>query len=280
MESAPLPSAFLLRGGGGPRPAARRPPTEGIGAIHSGEEEGTNLERLHPLAKLLVTALVCVAAFLFRPWVVPAALAALAAILHRGVGGGRARLGTLLGTFPPFAAIIVLASAFLAGHPGPWWHGAAAGLVQSLRVLAMMLAASLFLASTDPVDLADALSRAVRPLERGRARTGGLALMTMLVASFAPLMIEEARRLELAQAVRCGFPRRGPAAVRWAAPLLAPLFAGVIRRADEIDLALRARAFRLGAPRSTLRRAGFGAADWTAAAVSICIFLAGVYAQF
>jgi energy-coupling factor transporter transmembrane protein EcfT len=68
--------------------------------------------------------------------------------------------------------------------------------------------------------------------------------------------------------------------VRAAAPLLAPLFAGVIRRADEIDLALRARAFRLDAPRSAFRPARPGAADYAAVAAALCLFLAGVYAQF
>jgi energy-coupling factor transporter transmembrane protein EcfT len=248
--------------------------------MNRGERADTVLERLHPLAKLFTAALACVAAFLFRPWFVPTAFAAAAALLHRGRGEGPARLGAVLRTFLPFAVIIVLANVFLAGHPGPWWHGAAAGLVQSLRVLSMIVVVNLFLAVTDPVDLSDALARSLRPLERTGLRMGGISLMVMLVASFVPLMVEEARRLELAQAARCGFPRRGPAAVRAAAPLLAPLFAGVIRRADEIDLALRARAFRLDAPRSALRHARPGAADYAAVAAALCLFLAGVYAQF
>ena len=244
----------------------------------SGKE--TILERLHPLVKVFAAALICCAAFLFGPWYVPAACAAAAALLQCSRGAGFARLAAVLRTLPLFVVLIVLANVFLAQHPGPWRHGAAAGLVQSLRVVAAILVADLALAVTDPVDLADALARTLRPLERLGVRAGELSLMVMLVASFAPLMVAEARRLELAQAVRCGFPRRGPAALRSAAMLLAPLVAGVMRRADEIDLALRARAFRIGAPRSALRSPRLSAADCAVIAGSLCILLAGVYAQF
>ncbi len=230
--------------------------------------------------KLLAATLACCAAFLFGPWHVPAALAAAAALLQCSSGAGPSRLLSTLRTLPVFVAIIVLASALLVKHPGPWWNGPAAGLVQSARVVATILVADLFLAVTDPVDLSDALFRALRPLERAGVRAGELSLMVMLVASFAPLMIEEARRLELARAARCGFPGRGPAALRSAVPLIAPLVAGVLRRADEIDLALRARAFRLGAPRSALRGGGLSASDWAVAGAFLCVFLAGVYAQF
>ncbi len=235
--------------------------------------------RFHPLVHVLVTALACVSAFVFRPWYAPAAIAATAAFLLARIAGP-ARLGAALRALPLFAAVIVLANAFLVPQAGPWRQGALFGLVQSLRVAALLLACNLFLALVDPIDFSDAVVRFLRPLERVGIRSGALALTVMLVMSFAPLIVEEARRLELARAVRCGFPKRGPSAVRAAVPLLAPLIIGVLRRADEVDLALRARGFRLDGRRSTLREERPGAADYGIAAASCIAFCVGLYAQF
>ena len=57
-------------------------------------------------------------------------------------------------------------------------------------------------------------------MRRFGLRVGEMSLMTMITFSFIPLMADEVRRLQLAQAARCGFPKRGPAAIRAAAPLL------------------------------------------------------------
>ena len=110
-------------------------------------------------------------------------------------------------------------------------------------------------------DLVAAATRALAPLRRIGLRVGEISLMTMIAFSFIPLMADEVRRLQLAQAVRCGFPKRGPAAIRAAVPLLAPLVIGVFRRADEIDTALHVRCYRMDAPRSSFRGAGWRRAD-------------------
>jgi energy-coupling factor transport system permease protein len=239
----------------------------------------TFLHRLHPLSKLLAAALVSVAAFAFGSWIAVAALAAFVILLHAPRGIGFERLRPLASSMPLFAAIIVLAYVFLVKGEGVWWRDAIAGLKQSLRVLVLVASANLYLAVTDPIDLSDAVMRALSPLRRAGLRVGELSLMTMIAMSFIPLMSEEVRRLQLAQAVRCGFPRRGPGAIRAAVPLLAPLFIGVFRRADEIDTALRVRCYRMDAPRSSLRAAAWRAADSLVCAVAAVLFIAGLYAH-
>jgi len=240
----------------------------------------TFLHRLHPLAKLLVVALVCVAAFLFPSWIVPAALAVFLVLLHAPRSIGFGRLLAVLKPLPLFIAVIVLANVFLVHREAVWWRNAEAGLVQSLRVVVIVVAANLFLVVTDAIDLSDAVLRLLGPLERAGLRVGELSLMTMITFSFIPLMTDEARRLELAQAVRCGFPRRGVGVIRSAVPLLVPLVVGLFRRSDEIDLALQARCYRIGAPRSRLARGVWRRADSLACAAGVIVFLAGVYAQF
>lgn len=240
---------------------------------------GGPLRSLHPLVKLLAAVVLCASAFAFRPWQVPAALALGTALLYVLPGVGLRRLAAAARPMPFFVLVIVIANLFLVPHGGGAWGGVALGFVRSARVLALVFTTGLFLSTTDPVDLSDAFFRALAPLRRVGIRAGEFALMTMIVQSFVPLMIEEARRLELARAARCGFPRRGIGALRSVVPLLAPLFVGVLRRADEVDLALRARAFRLDAPRTSLGRTGLSAVDWIVAALFCAAFIAGVYAQ-
>jgi energy-coupling factor transporter transmembrane protein EcfT len=238
------------------------------------------LHRLHPLVKLFVTVLACVSAFVFTPWIVPATLAVALMLLHAPRLIGFARLLAVLKPLPLFIAIIVLANVFLVNREAAWWWGAEVGLVQALRVVVIIVAVNLFLAATDAVDLSDCVLRSVKPLARTGIRLGELSLMTMITFSFIPLMADEARRLQLAQAVRCGFPKHGVGAVRAAIPLLSPLVVGLFRRADEIDLALRARCYRMNAPRSSIVPSGPGRIDCLVCAASVLLFLAGLYAQF
>jgi energy-coupling factor transporter transmembrane protein EcfT len=240
---------------------------------------GTFLHRLHPISKLLVAALVSIASFLFASWIAPAALALFLALLHAPKAIGFARLRAVFATLPLFAALIVLANVFLVRGEALWWRNAVTGLVQSLRIVVVIGAANLFLAVTDPIDLSDAVVRVLAPLRRVGLRVGEMSLMTMIAFSFIPLMADEVKRLQLAQAARCGFPGRGPAAIRAAVPLLVPLVIGVFRRADEIDTALHVRCYRMDAPRSSRRGAGWGRADSFVCAAALVGFFAGLYAH-
>lgn len=240
----------------------------------------TFLHRLHPLAKLLAAVLTCVAAFLFPSWIVPAALAVFLALLHAPEAIGFKRLGAVLRTLPLFVAIIVLANVLLVRRGGSPWEDAGAGLIQSARVVVSIVAANLFLAVTDPVDLADSVLRMLSPLRRIGLRVGELSLMTMITFSFIPLMADEARRLQLAQAVRRGFPKNVPGAVRGTAFLVTPLVIGLFRRADELDLALEARCYMIDAPRSSLSHRSAGMVDCAVCAGFVLLFCIGLYVQF
>ncbi len=239
----------------------------------------TFLHRLHPISKLLVAVLVSIASFLLASWIAPAALALFLALLHAPKPIGFARLRAVFASLPFFVALIVLANVFLVHGEAVWWRNVGAGLVQSLRIVVVIGAANLFLAVTDPIDLSDTVVRLLAPLRRVGLRVGEISLMTMIAFSFIPLMADEVKRLQLAQAARCGFPGRGPAAIRAAVPLLVPLVIGVFRRADEIDTALHVRCYRMDAPRSSRREAGWGRTDSFVCAAALVIFFAGLYAH-
>lgn len=237
------------------------------------------LHRLNPLSKLLVLVLVSVALFLFEDWRSTVVLVALLCILcFIGRLGAKRFLGVLR-TLPVFVAIIVLARMFLVDRTLPWGTRALAGALQALRVTGLIIALHLFLSVTDAVTISDSVTAALRPLRRIGVRVGELSLMAMIASSFVPFMDSEVRRLRMAQAARCGFPRRGIGAIRATVPLVAPLVVGVLRRTDELELALAARCYRLDAPRSPRRASGPRPLDYAVCAAAVVMFLGAVWAR-
>jgi energy-coupling factor transporter transmembrane protein EcfT len=237
------------------------------------------LHRLHPSTKFIVLGLVCVAVFLFEGWTAPIVLTSFLMVLYFASGLGAARLYAVLRTLPVFVAIIVLARMFLVERELPLGTRAIAGALQALRVVGLVLAVHLFVSLTDPVSMSDAVGASLRPLRRAGVRVGEASLMILIASSFIPFMISEVRRLQLAQASRSGFPKRGIGAVRAAVPLVAPLVIGVLRRTDELELALAARCFRLDVPRRPSGAARPRAVDYVASIAAAVIFAGALWAR-
>ncbi len=234
---------------------------------------------LHPISALVVTVLSSIAAFYFASWWIAGLVASIAAAGIASNKKGIERIREILSRMCLFAGIIVLANVLVGIQSGSVARGVLAGLIQSLRVAALVLVADLYIMTTDPFDLSDSVSNALKPLERFGVKVGAIALWAMLIASFMPLLYKEAKRLEIARALRCGFPKRGPGALRLAVPILVPLFVGVIRRSVEVDMALQARGYRLDGRRSTLRDLRPKMADFVVIAASCLAFVAAGYAK-
>jgi len=250
-----------------------------LGPMRYVEGDGL-LHRLSPLSKLLILVLVCVALFIFEWWQATVGLVAFLVLFYVPGPLGARRLRDVLKTLPIFIAIIILARTFLVDRALPLEKRVLAGALQALRVSGLVIAVHLFLSVTDPVSLSDAVTGLLRPLRRVGVRVGELSLMVMIIFSFMPFMVAEVKRLQVAQAVRCGFPKRGWSAIRATAPLVVPLVVGVLRRADELELALTARCYRLDAPRTARARVGMGGVDYALCAVGIVLFVAGMYVRF
>lgn len=237
----------------------------------------TILHRLHPLSKLLVLSLAILSLFAFYQWYVAAALCALVIALHlpRGIGLGRAvRVAKSL---LPFVLIVLLLHIFLIGRSSPLEVRVLSGFLQGLRITTILVAAGLFLAVTDPIDLADAVMHLLRPLRRLRLRVADLAIVVMIVFSFLPLLATEASRLRTAHGVRCGFRSRGLLRVRWITPLLAPLVLSLFRRAEELELSMTARCFSFGGYIELRETPVVGRLDLAVCVLGVLLFLAGLY---
>lgn len=129
----------------------------------------------------------------------------------------------------------------------------ALGLV--LRVFAIALPGVLVFATTDPTDLADALVQNAKA--PARFAIGALAAFRLV-----PLLGQEWQTLTLARRARGIDAGRNPAArVRMFASTAFALLVGALRRGGRLAVAMDARGFDSGVPRTYARHQPFTGAD-------------------
>ncbi|MEU5554009.1 energy-coupling factor transporter transmembrane component T [Micromonospora sp. NPDC047793] len=130
----------------------------------------------------------------------------------------------------------------------------ALGLV--LRLFAVALPGVIVFATTDPTDLADALVQNARA--PARFAIGALAAFRLL-----PLLGQEWQMIVMARRARGVEAGRNPVAkLRLFVSTAFTLLVGAIRRGTRLAVAMDARGFDAGVPRTVARWQYFGAADW------------------
>jgi energy-coupling factor transport system permease protein len=127
------------------------------------------------------------------------------------------------------------------------------GLV--LRVFAVALPGIIVFATTDPTDLADALVQNAKA--PARFAIGALAAFRLI-----PLLGDEWRTINLARRARGIDAGRNPLAkLRLFGSTAFALLVGALRRGGRLAVAMDARGFDAGTPRTYARRQVFGRAD-------------------
>ncbi|HET6531125.1 MAG TPA: energy-coupling factor transporter transmembrane component T [Actinoplanes sp.] len=147
-------------------------------------------------------------------------------------------------------------------------------LALMLRIFAVALPGIIVFATTDPTDLADALVQNARA--PARFAIGALAAVRLL-----PLLGQEWQMLTLARRARGIDAGRNPVAkLRLFASTAFGLLVGALRRGGRLAVAMDARGFDSGAPRTFARQQRFGPADAAllagAAALSAATLSAGI----
>jgi len=220
--------------------------------------------RANPVAKLAAALAVSLALLLTVDLVTPAvALVLEIAVLPwcgvRPAGLGRRGLIVLIGAVPAALGTAVFgidAGATVAGlGPVTITEGsAAAGLAIGLRVLAVGLPGVVLLATTDPSDLAGALSQVLRVPAR-------FSLAALAALRLAGLLAQEWESLSLARRAR-GLDDRGPAGVvRSVGARLGALLVLAVRRATTLAVVMEARGFGISRHRTWARPSRFGLRD-------------------
>ncbi|NLI11396.1 MAG: energy-coupling factor transporter transmembrane protein EcfT [Peptococcaceae bacterium] len=158
-------------------------------------------------------------------------------------------------------------------------QGLAGGSIIFLRLALLILIASLLTLTTPPIKLTAGLESMLSPLQRLGVPAHELALMMTIALRFIPTLLQEAEVVLKAQRARgAGFSGGKPA--QWAKgllPLFIPLFAGALRRADDLAVAMEARCYRGGANRTRMSSLKYRSADFIIIAVTLAV-LAGTLA--
>ncbi|PZG14657.1 energy-coupling factor transporter transmembrane protein EcfT [Micromonospora craterilacus] len=125
-----------------------------------------------------------------------------------------------------------------------------------LRLFAVALPGVIVFATTDPTDLADALVQNAKA--PARFAIGALAAFRLV-----PLLGQEWEMIVMARRARGVEAGRNPVArLRLFVSTAFTLLVGAIRRGTRLAVAMDARGFDAGVPRTFARRQQFGPADW------------------
>jgi energy-coupling factor transport system permease protein len=224
------------------------------------------LARFNPVAKIAAAGIVMVGLLLTLDPVTPALLLGLELLLVPATGVSVAVLARRTWTLLVGAAGVAVANLIVVDggetllELGPFEvtsDGVDAAVAVSLRVLAIALPGILVLATTDPMDLADALVQ--RWHLPARFAYGALAALRLL-----PLLANDWAQVSRARRARGLDPGRSPVGHlrAFAAQVLAVLVAAV-RRGVRLATAMEARGFgATGVPRTMAREQPLLARDW------------------
>jgi energy-coupling factor transport system permease protein len=230
------------------------------------------VHRLDPRFKVVAVLGIVVGLFLRASF---AALAVYAAAVVVGLLLSRVPLAWVARGLRPVAWLLVLTFVVqLLFAPGPAFasfgpvhlssHGLVVAGYLSLRLVVLVVASLLLTLTTAPIALTDALAWLGRPLRRLRVPTEELALMVTIALRFIPTLLQEVDTIMKAQRARgASFTTGGPLRrSRALVPVLVPLFVMSFRRADELALAMEARCYLPGAPRTRLHPLRARTRDW------------------
>lgn len=154
-------------------------------------------------------------------------------------------------------------------------EGVKQAIVISLRLILLMLMASLLTLTTSPIDLTDGIERLFQPLARFGFPAHDLAMMMSIALRFIPTLIEETDKIMKAQISRGADFESGNLLKRAKnmVPLLIPLFVSAFRRAEELALAMEARGYRGAIGRTKLRELAWSKHDLVLLGTAVLLIL-------
>ncbi len=151
------------------------------------------------------------------------------------------------------------------------YQGVSTALSMALRVVLLVLGASLMTLTTTPTKLTDGLGSLMRPLNKLKLPVHEIAMMMSVALRFIPILTEETDKIMKAQSARGADFESGKLIRRVKAmvPVLVPMFAAAFRRANDLALAMEARCYKGGEGRTQMKPLEYTSRDYAAYAVLI-----------
>ena len=118
-------------------------------------------------------------------------------------------------------------------------------MLYACRFALVIILGAVFLTTTTPTAMTDAFATLISPLNRLGIHAQEIALVMSLALRFIPTLTDETRAIVDAQSARGGSIETGSLAQRIKAmsAIIVPIFAGTLRHADNLSLALDARCY-------------------------------------
>ena len=133
----------------------------------------------------------------------------------------------------------------------------------STRLLLFVSVVFLVTLTSSPSELAEAIARLLRPLERIGIPASDLGLVLFIAMRFIPILTQEFQAIRNAQLIRgVNFSGSLISRVRRTATVIMPVLIAAISRADELALAMEARGYRSGQPRTFYTHSSFDLHAW------------------
>lgn len=242
------------------------------------------LHRLDPRSKLVFVLIFAIVVFLANNWITYSILLGfmLVAILL-----SRVSLMYLLKSLKPIWFLILLTAIIhilmtkggTVYYQWRWFSVEEEGVRQaifiSIRLSLLIAISSLLTLTTTPMDLTDGMERLLAPLRKLGVPVHEIALMLSIALRFIPTLLDETDKIIRAQQARGAdfesgnLVKRGKSLI----PIVVPLFVSAFRRAEELALAMEARGYRGGAPRTRLRQLQLTWRDFVLAGITVVLLL-------
>ncbi len=251
-----------------------------LGQYYPGESW---IHRLDPRLKIVATLLYIVALFVVRDfigfaiaWIALEIVIIISKVPRRFI---------LRGLRPVFLIIAFTLAINLFMIPGDvlvqvWkihitLQGVQTAAFMGIRLVLLILGSTMLTLTTRPISLTDGIEALLSPFKRFGLPAHELAMMMTIALRFIPTLLEETDKIMKAQQARGAdfetgnILRRAKALV----PILVPLFISAFRIAQDLAMAMEARCYGSGIPRTRMNEIRFEKRDIAAAILMAC-FLA------
>ncbi len=242
------------------------------------------IHRLDPRTKLIMLVVYIVALFVAKSWI---GYGVMLAFLLTCIGISHIPPKSVVRGMKPMVVILIftaLLNVFMTRGETVWlqvWilkitkEGVVRAIFMAGRILMLVTGTFLLTYTTSPIALTDGLESLLSPLKKLRFPVHELAMMMSIALRFIPTLIEETDKIMSAQKARGADFETGSLIQRAKAllPILIPLFAGAIRRADELATAMECRCYHGGEGRTKLKLLRYTRWDFESFAVGAVLLI-------
>ncbi|HOP73561.1 MAG TPA: energy-coupling factor transporter transmembrane component T [Bacillota bacterium] len=180
--------------------------------------------------------------------------------------------GQILRKFKWLIGVTFLANLFFPWPFPDFWQGlqsqCAPAVLVTIRLSALLVIAMWLSLVTRPTAIVDGLNRLLKPFDLLKLPIEELSLVMMLVLRFIPELMAESETIMIAQRIRGIEPKlTWRTSHTWIQSTMIPLVIGSIRKSAAMAIAMEARGYRPGAPRTSMEELKLKWSDWVVMAL-------------